>query len=303
MSIFFTLIGRIIPLYGLIVLGFLAGRFLKTQKETIASLLIYIIAPVVTFHGVVTLSIDKKLLFLPVIFFAICTLLCFLAYGLSKNIFHDSTRNLLAFAAGTGNTGYFGYPLVMAIFGKEFLGLAVLANFGLILFESSIGFYITARGNHSPLEGLKKLLKLPTLYAFVLAFILNFSGINGFKENALYQTFAQNFVGAYTVLGMMIIGFALAEIRGWFSDPRFLTASFAIKFIFWPLLMGGVISLGLFSQEIHRMMFVMSLVPLAANTVSFATLLRVQPEKAAQAVFLSTAFALFYIPLMITLFL
>jgi predicted permease len=47
----------------------------------------------------------------------------------------------------------------------------------------------------------------------------------------------------------------------------------------------------------------MSIVPLAANTIAIATELDVHPEESTIAVFLSTIFALFYIPLIITFFL
>ena len=59
----------------------------------------------------------------------------------------------------------------------------------------------------------------------------------------------------------------------------------------------------LLNRDIYQIMFLLSLSPLAANTVSFATILKVQPQKAAIAVLLSTIFALIYIPLMVSIFL
>ena len=47
-------------------------------------------------------------------------------------------------------------------------------------------------------------------------------------------------------------------------------------------------------------MILMSIVPLAANTIALASDLDVHPEEATIAVFLSTIFALFYIPFMVT---
>ena len=49
-------------------------------------------------------------------------------------------------------------------------------------------------------------------------------------------------------------------------------------------------------------MFIFSIVPLAGNTVTVATLLNVKPEKMSMAVFVSTLVSLFYIPLMIYLY-
>ncbi len=44
----------------------------------------------------------------------------------------------------------------------------------------------------------------------------------------------------------------------------------------------------------------MSIVPLAANTVAIATELKTYPEKASVAVLMSTLFALFFIPLVVS---
>jgi len=57
----------------------------------------------------------------------------------------------------------------------------------------------------------------------------------------------------------------------------------SVNFTFWPLFT------------------LFSIFPIAANKVAFATELKVHPEKAALTVFLSTLFALFYIPLVVSL--
>jgi predicted permease len=50
-------------------------------------------------------------------------------------------------------------------------------------------------------------------------------------------------------------------------------------------------------------LLVLSIVPIASNTVAFATKLRAHPEKAAFTVMLSTLVALVYIPVFVYLFL
>ena len=53
----------------------------------------------------------------------------------------------------------------------------------------------------------------------------------------------------------------------------------------------------------YPVMIVMSIVPLAANTVALAVEFKTYPEKVTIAVLSSTVFALFYIPFMVTFFL
>jgi predicted permease len=49
-------------------------------------------------------------------------------------------------------------------------------------------------------------------------------------------------------------------------------------------------------------MFIFSIVPLAGNTVTVATILDVKPQKMSVTVFITTLVSLFYIPFMLYLF-
>lgn len=305
MDVFLSLFWRIIPLYIIISLGFISGKYLNVKKEVLASLLIYIIAPVVIFNGVVTTNISVSTLSLPILFYILASITGMIFYKLAKYIWTDTTKNIFGFAAGSGNTGYFGLPVAYAIFPPDLIGPVVLSILGFILFENTLGFFITARGHHTVMESIVKVLKLPTIYAFFLGLVINLSGI---EFGQIYSDTVTNFRGAYTVLGMMIIGLGLANIKGFEFDLKFTGLTFLTKFLWWPLMVYGVIVADnlifkIYNPSIHKVMILMSAVPLAANTVAFATELRAQPEKASVAVLLSTLFALFYIPLIASLFL
>ena len=304
MDIFLTLFFKLIPLYSIIGLGFVAGKYLKVQKESIATIVIYIFVPIIVFNGTATTPITISTLSLPILFYVLCSLMCLLFYFLGGFIWKDNTRNILALASGTGNTGYFGLPVVAALFPPQSLGLAILIIMGFQLFENSLGFFIAAKGQHTVREAILKVIKLPTLYAFFLGILINVSGIH---LGQTYTDMLTNFRGSFTILGMMIIGLGLASIRNYAFDYIFLTVLFLAKFLVWPLMVLTVIMLDnflfkLYSTSIHNVMLLMAIVPLAANTVVIATELKVQPEKAAVTVLLSTLFALFYIPLVALFF-
>lgn len=305
MAVFSTLLLKLIPLYLMIGLGFIAGRFLDVKKESVAKLLIYIFAPAVYFYGAVQADLNTSTLILPLLFLAICSLMSFLSWNAGKALFssNDNTRNLLGFTGGSANTGYFAIPVALLIFGDKSLSPIIFCSMGYIIYECTIGFFIMARGNYSARESLYRLLKLPTIYVFILGISLNFAHV---QLGQIVVNFMETFKSTYTVLGMMMIGVGLAAARLSSFDFKFITVSFFAKFIVWPLLMIGLISLDktyfhFYDKFIHNVMFLMAIVPLAANTVTFATELKVQPEKAAVTVLLSTLFALFYIPLLVTL--
>lgn len=303
MEIFLILLLKLLPLYAIVLLGYISGRWLEVKKESIAPILIYVVAPVIVFSGVIATPINISIISLPILFFIVACGMCLLFYRISGLIWKGAEKNILAFTAGAGNTGYFGLPVALALFGQDQLGTAVFVILGIILYENSLGFFITARGQHTGREALMKVLKLPALYAFFLGLFANLSHLS---ISPVISDAMANFKGAYTVLGMMLVGLALSQITKLPFDGKFTATAFAAKFFVYPLVFIGIVLLDnnflhLYDALTHKVILLMSIVPLASNTVAYATRLNTHPEKAAVAVFLSTLFALVYIPLFITL--
>jgi hypothetical protein len=305
MLIFLTLFVKIIPLYVFIILGFVAGKFLKVNKESIAPILIYIVAPIIVFYGVVTTKLSYSSLSLPFLCFFISIFLSTIFYFVGKLIWKDSTKNIFAYASGQGNFGYFGLPIALILFPKSLVGLYIMGILGFNVFDASVGFFLVARGHHTVSESIKKVILLPTLYGFILGLIINSMNIN---LGSIFVDAVGNVRGVYTVLGMMLIGLGIADIKAYSFDFIFTSLLLVIKFAVWPLLMLGIFFIDsntfhLYNNDIHKVLLLLSIVPLAANTVAYATQLKVHPEKSALTVLISTLIALIYIPFFVTLFL
>lgn len=304
MELFLNFIAKLIPIYALIGAGFIIGRKLSVKKEAVSSLLIYLVAPVVIFNSVYTTKLTKETLLLPVIFFCLCSGIALTSYFLNSRVKPKKMRGMLAFAAGSGNTGYFGLPVALALFGEEVIGLVVLCIFGYLVYETTVGFVLIAKGEHGIKESLHKLLRLPVLYAFVAAVIIQQLNI---KLGSVYADFIPNFRGAYVLLGSLLVGLALSELTKAHLDFRVIVRSFVPKFIVWPIVVIALISIDrqythLFinANGVYQVAFLMAIVPIAANTVAYASFLKAEPERAALIVFTSTIFAIVYIPMMVS---
>ena len=303
MAVVLSLASKLLPLYVTIVLGWIAARFLHTGGRHIAGLMLYIITPSVVFSGVMNAPLTGSILLLPLLVWGVCLLVGLTFLTLGKRILGDARANILALSVATGNTGYFGVPVALLLFGKEALGLYIVCMLGTILYENSLGFYIAARGRYGVGECVARVLRLPSLYAFLLAVVCN---LLGGHIPAIFVPLFDNLRGAYSVLGMMIIGMGILSLRGLAGDWRFTALSFSGKFLMWPalvLLCWGLDSLGsgFYPDRIYRLLFLMSITPVAANTVVIATLLETHPDQAAGTTLLSTLFALGYIPVMVAL--
>ena len=107
-----------------------------------------------------------------------------------------------------------------------------------------------------------------------------------------------NFKGAYSVLGMMVIGLTMARLPKFEIDWRFLSAALTWKYVVWPLTaLAAMHFLGGQLAAVEKSIIVlMSCVPMAGNTVVIANDLDVHPEKAATAVMASTLLAIAIVP-------
>lgn len=305
MNLFFLLLWKIVPLYLNIGLGFLSSRYLRIDRRAIAALLIYVIGPIVVFSAIMSVEIRPAVLFLPTFFYIFGSTLGLIYLKLFNKHWADSTGNILAFTTGTGNTGYYGIALALILFEPEIANIFIFTVLASFFYEATTGFYFTAKGNFTARQSLAKIRRLPALYAFMLALLLNLSGVSLPESMAIYTS---QFKLVYSILGMMVIGMGLHGLRkGDNFDLKFLKLSLSAKHIVWPLFICGVILLDntffqLLYDELYRVMFVFAIVPLAGNTVTLAVLLDAKPEKAALAVLFSNLLSLVYIPVMLSLY-
>ncbi|MDD4319104.1 MAG: hypothetical protein PHW10_02150 [Candidatus Peribacteraceae bacterium] len=304
MDVFLVLVVKLIPLYALIALGWFAGVVLKVHRDSIAFLLIYILTPIVILDGMLSVQLSAATLSLPFFFWALCTVICIASFICAKFFWINETRNLAAFASANGNTGYFGIPVAIALFGTGALGPLVLGSLGFILYENTVGFFVLSRGTFTIRESLRKVVRLPAMYALFFGLFLRLAHVA--PSAAVFDTIA-SVRGAYGVLGMMVIGLGLAGMRRDAFDLRLVGFTHAVKFILWPLLVVGLLRLDarffhFYDPALHPVMLLLSMVPLAVNTVAFSVIARVQPQKASLIVLTSTIVALIVIPAYTVLF-
>jgi len=305
LKILLIILGKIFPLYLTIFVGYLLAKYFKVKREHIAFLLIYILGPCVIFFAVLSIEINVQLIFLPLFIYIFGSLIAFFVLHRYKNSWKDASVNTLAFTCGTGNTGYFGIPLAMILLEPKMANIFIFATLASLLYENTTGFFVTAKGSFTARQSIMKVLKLPLLYAFLSGLIFN---ILGFRTPEFIIPYFENFKWAYGLLGMMMLGmgmkgFTLNED----FDKKYIKIAYSFKFIIWPGVILALIFLDktfihFLGDDIHRVMFLFSIVPLAGNTVTLAILLKAKPEKASFTVLLSTLISVVYIPVVLAIY-
>ena len=299
-----ALLYKLLPLYVTVGLGWWAGRFLQASGSHIAGIMMYIVTPSVVFSGVMNAPLSPEVILLPFLTLGLCTLIGYAHLIVARRWVGDASASLIPLAVGTGNTGYLGVPVALLLFGEQGLSIYILCMLGTTLYENSVGFYLAARGRYGARDCLIKMARLPSLYAFFAAVLLNLGGI-GIPD--IFEPLFDNLRGAYSIFGMMIIGMSILSFQGLAGNLRFTALAFFGKFVVWPLvalLFWWLDSHGpqIYDAQVYQAIFLISITPIAANTVVIATLLNLAPAQVAGSALLSTVVALFYIPLMIALF-
>lgn len=302
--LFTNLLLKIIPFYFFILIGFISGRYFNVDRQSIVSILFYFIVPVVFFEFGMKLNLTPELCTLPIfiLFSAISLNKAYLALG--HMLWKGTAKpNVIAFAAGTANTGYFGLPVAIILFDEATVAIYMLINIVLSFYDYTLGAFTIARSQFSKKQAIISVAKLPILYAFALGVIV---GELGFKESEFLKAPFDYVRGCYATLGLMIVGLGLSSIQKFVFDLKFCATLLSARFIAAPLIASLLIQadrhfLKLYSEQEQMAFLLTSILPPAANTVVFAALHHAHPEEAAMAVLIGTLLGLFYLPLMVGL--
>jgi predicted permease len=294
---------KLLPLYGNIFIGYVAGRWTQLDQRTIARFMFYLISPLVIFHATWHVPLDLNLLSLPLITFFLSSFLGLAFYGLGGWLWPSDLKNIAAFSAGSGATGFFGVPLALTLLGPSLEGRYIMAALGVTLYDNSVGYYISMRTTQNALSCLKQIAQLPSIYAFLAGILFNLFQI---PDHTIYNEFIQPIRGVYFVVGMMLVGLCLSELSSFKLERMFTLITFGAKFIGWPLLAWGLILLDShylhwYSLCDHHILILLSFVPIAINTVVMAALNECHTDKVAATVVLSSGFAMLYIPIIASL--
>ncbi|MFV9839015.1 MAG: AEC family transporter [Aaplasma endosymbiont of Hyalomma asiaticum] len=302
---FLALLSKVLPLYTTILLGYVAGKFIKLDSQTIGKLLFYVIGPSVVFFGILKTKISPEYASLPIITFLICCVMSFVVYRVSALIFRGHTREMLAFSSGSSSMGFFGLPVAIALFDEDTVSIYLLCYVGMLFFENSFGFYIVTQRIYTPKQCAKRLLLLPAFHATAAALLLNYYKI---PMPGFLLGISTSITNSYMVLGTILLGVAIANIKDFSIDIKLVASTILIKYVAWPLVILLLIFLdrigpGLYDTQAYQALILLAIIPVSSTGVILASMFNYQPDRAAMILLISTVIGMFYVPLMISLLL
>lgn len=208
-------------------------------------------------------------------------------------------QGLYMFMTTFSNVGFMGFPVVGSIFGDTAVFYAAMLN---IIFTIANFTYGVVQMNYGTVSSGGKLFKWKNLLSPGLIF-----SVLSVLVYVASVTFPADVVSVIDTLGslttpmaMLLIGSTLAtmDIRSVINEKR-VYAFIPFRQIIVPVIVWGILRLFVRDTLILGVMTVLLLMPVANNSVLFATMFEKDEQLAAKTVFISTVFSIVSVPLML----
>lgn len=297
LNMFQAVIDAVVPVFGLILIGWLASRYgllSAAASEAINRFVIYLALPALLFVAMARADIDA----LTEIEFAIsyggATLLTMFTYvWLSRREGLPAvTRTINSMSAGYANTGFMGVPLILMVLGPHALtGIVII-----IVLTISLQFALTviaiewfrAEGkNLLPVMGKVglSLLKNPILMAPILGIVS--SGIGVVPPSAV-MGLLDLLADAATPCALLTIGLFLAQSPARSASPAVLQIIF-LKLFIHPVIVGVMVLFVFDLEPVWAWTAILAAaLPVGTGPFMLASMYRENPAVSARAILIST---------------
>jgi predicted permease len=170
-----TFANNILPIILLAGAGFALGKMLQIDPRSLGRVVFYVFSPVLLFDLLIQnqLKITEAAI---VVVFALCFILLMGLLTLLLGHFFKLERPALISILITtmfANTGNYGLPLVSFAFGEQALSYAGIYFATTTLLFYTLGVFLASLGHMNFKEAILGLFKIPTLYAVLLALLIN----------------------------------------------------------------------------------------------------------------------------------
>jgi len=167
-------VNNILPAFLIIGAGVVMDRRLHVEQKSLSRMALYVLSPCLIFSLIMTSTVDP-LSFTRMALFSLATTLAMVAvaFGVGSALRWPARKiDGLVLATAFVNSGNFGLSVILFAYGEE--GLALASAFFVVsgVAAHTIGAFFAARGDGGSLKAMGRVLRLPVMYAFVLALVL-----------------------------------------------------------------------------------------------------------------------------------
>jgi predicted permease len=295
---------------GLILLGFFLGPRLPHLVPTrLGEWLFWVGVPVSIIAFLRQADLSEQVWIAPAIAYLAILLGAFLAWvGIKSQAYFTNTTSTqqptqgsLILAAMVGNTGYLGFPITLAMVGKEFFAWALFYDLlGSLFGAYGLGVALAAYFGNTNIRNYGEIAKVvfinPALWSFGFGLLFRQVRIPHTVESCLET------VGwCIIALSLLLIGMRLSQLQSWRRLPQ-AGFSLVIKMLLVPLILGSTLPLLGITGSPAKVMVLQMGMPPAFATLIIAETFNLDRELAVTTLAVGLMVLLFTIPLWLWLF-
>ncbi|EQB39239.1 transporter [Sulfurimonas hongkongensis] len=283
-SIIFSIFG----IYIFIFLGFIAKMSFKERidDKTITIISVYFLQVFLTFWGLLVRPIDITLFYASGVYIGIVLVVLIFSALVARKLFTSPKEySIASVIALIGNTGNLGIPINIAIFGEESIPYTTIVNLMNLFVVYSVGVFYYSRGNFDTKTSLKNILKLPILWAALIAITLSFLEYkpSGVVLNTLMMGAYASITMQLFLFGIYLYGTKIQEI-----SKRLVIWVLSLKFLILPAIAFAILINIELDSMIKGVIFIELMMPLAVANVNLASLYDCSPRVVTALVFISS---------------
>lgn len=303
MSVFlFIITNNIIPIFTLVVLGFIMNKKFDLNINTLSKLAFYVFVPSFTFVNLYTTEIPLEMLKVVTVTVLVILTNMTAIFIISKAYKHEKGfKNAFTNSALFFNSGNIGIPLITLVFssapfvinGKApYLEMALTTQVVVMvvqnIFINTLGFINAGSSSMGWEKSLYRIFKMPTIYIVPLAFILKFVPYD-ITQLVIWPALNYAKDGLIPV-ALMTLGMQLSRTSFEIGNKE-VYLSAIIRLLGGPIFAFLFISLFQMEGVVAQVVMISSGLPTAINTALIAVEYDNYPDFASQAVITTTLLA------------
>ncbi|MEA5618623.1 AEC family transporter [Cronbergia sp. UHCC 0137] len=295
-------------LVGLVLLGLILGRKLPDHFPLyLGKFLFWVGVPFSVVAFLRQADLSGQIWIAPAIAHLAILLGAFLAWlqiksqvYFTKSSPEKSTQGSLILTAMVGNTGYFGYPIILAMVGKEYFAWALFYDLlGSLFGAYGLGAILAAKFGRTVehhVNIVQVILINPALWGFGFGLLFRPVALPSVVEFCL-----DKLAWSVVALTLILMGMRLSELNSWHKLPQ-VASSLVIKMLLVPLILGSMLPLLGITGEVAKVLILQMAMPPAFATLIIAETFNLDRDLTVTAIALGMIVSLVTLPLWLWLF-
>ncbi|WP_087972485.1 AEC family transporter [Oceanobacillus rekensis] len=296
MSLFLNVI---IPIMAVFASGFILQRIRVLDVKSVSAVCLYILSPALVFITLYDADFNSGFLVILIYMFVLFYAMVFLNKILAK-IFKwgPNIESASILASGFMNSGNYGLPVVLFSVGSAAIPYAIFIMVVQGLQNNFFGVYYASRSTSGMGRALKNVLKMPTTYAAVLAFI--FLSFSIAIPESVHSTLSMVGEAAIPVM-MVMLGMQLGSITGLKLNWQVVISAVTLKMVIAPLIAFLFVLIFNVDPLIGTVLIIISAMPTAATTTMYAIEFDTEPELVSSITLISTLISIVTLTILLNL--